>query len=227
MTFTEAVRTCLSKFADGNGRATRSEFWYFYLFYIVVWVAVQVIDIPILTMASLALIIPNIAASVRRMHDIDKSGWFVLIPIYNLILLATPGTVGPNRYGPDPADPGNWAPPTIANAGQGFPNFPNPESDLQDEYWGAPTPYSPTQKTRYPGWLGWALLAASPIFAFSPFIIGGIGAQLTCEGGLAAANEGNCGWAALPWAMIMTIPGGILMAVVGLVMGIISAFRKG
>jgi hypothetical protein len=83
-----------------------------------------------------------------------------------------------------------------------------------------------TQKTSYPGWLGWALLAASPIFAFSPFIIGGIGAQLTCEGGLAAANEGNCGWAALPWAMIMTIPGGILMAVVGLVLGIVSAVRK-
>jgi len=83
-----------------------------------------------------------------------------------------------------------------------------------------------TQKTSYPGWLGWALLAASPIFAFSPFIIGGIGAQLTCDGGWANANEGNCGWAALPWAMIMTIPGGILMAVVGLVMGIVSAVRK-
>jgi hypothetical protein len=108
----------------------------------------------------------------------------------------------------------------------GLPKFPQPESGMPVLHTGAPTPYSPTQKTRYPGWLGWALLAASPIFAFSPFIIGGIGAQLTCEGGLAAANEGNCGWAALPWAMIMTIPGGILMAVVGLVMGIISAVRK-
>ena len=222
MTFGESISTCLSKYADGKGRATRSEFWYFYLFYVVVWVVVQVIGTQIVTIAALALIIPNIAASVRRMHDIDKSGWFVLIPIYNLVLLATPGTVGPNRFGADPADTGSLVSPTMTDLGHGFPNFPNPESDLMHTY-----SYAPTQKTRYPGWLGWALLAASPIFAFSPFIIGGIGAQLTCEGGLAAANEGNCGWAALPWAMIMTIPGGILMAVVGLVMGIISAIRNG
>jgi uncharacterized membrane protein YhaH (DUF805 family) len=239
MTFGESISTCLSKFADGKGRATRSEFWYFYLFYVAVWVTIGALQskmsdlldrygifalvlVIALPMVQIAVIIPTIAASVRRMHDIDKSGWFVLIPIYNLVLLATPGTVGPNRFGADPADPGNWAPPTIANAGQGFPNFPNPESDLTHTY-----AYAPTQKTRYPGWLGWALLAASPIFAFSPFIIAAIGAQLTCDGGLATANEANCGWAALPWAMIMTIPGGILLAVVGLVMGIVSAFRNG
>jgi uncharacterized membrane protein YhaH (DUF805 family) len=239
MTFRESISTCFSKFADGQGRATRSEFWYFYLFYVVVWLAVTVLDGPIfrttnigililvLHIGSLALIIPNIAAAVRRMHDIDKSGWFVLIPIYNLVLLATPGTVGPNRFGPDPADAANWASPAMAYPGQDFSNFPNPGSGRPVVHTGAPTAYAPTQKTRYPGWLGWALLAASPIVGLSPFIIGGIGAQLTCDGGLAAANEANCGWAALGWFALVTIPAGALLFVVGLVMGIVSAFRNG
>ena len=47
-------------------------------------------------------IIPLIATSIRRVHDQDKSGWFILIPIYNLILYCTDGTAGPNRFGPDP-----------------------------------------------------------------------------------------------------------------------------
>jgi hypothetical protein len=50
----------------------------------------------------LAFIGPAIAVSCRRMHDVDKSGWFQLIPIYNLILACTEGTSGPNQYGPDP-----------------------------------------------------------------------------------------------------------------------------
>jgi len=51
---------------------------------------------------SLAMLVPSIAVAVRRMHDVGKSGWFVLIPIYNLILALTPGQIGPNEYGPDP-----------------------------------------------------------------------------------------------------------------------------
>ena len=49
-----------------------------------------------------ATIIPFLAVAIRRVHDHDKSGWFVLIPIYNLILYLTEGTKGPNRFGPDP-----------------------------------------------------------------------------------------------------------------------------
>jgi len=47
----------------------------------------------------IALLIPSIAVSVRRMHDVDKSGWFILIPIYSFILTVTPSTVGPNGFG--------------------------------------------------------------------------------------------------------------------------------
>jgi uncharacterized membrane protein YhaH (DUF805 family) len=57
----------------------------------------------ILSLIWLALnLIPSLAAAVRRMHDQDKSGWFILIPFYNLILLCMEGTRGPNRFGPDP-----------------------------------------------------------------------------------------------------------------------------
>ena len=50
----------------------------------------------------LAILIPSIAAGVRRMHDTGKSGWYLLIPIYNLILACTRGDEGANEYGPDP-----------------------------------------------------------------------------------------------------------------------------
>jgi len=52
----------------------------------------------------LAVLIPGIAVGVRRMHDVDKSGWFLLIPIYNLILACTEGTKGENEYGADPKE---------------------------------------------------------------------------------------------------------------------------
>lgn len=51
---------------------------------------------------SLAVLLPAIGVGVRRMHDVGKSGWFILIPIYNLILAATEGDKGPNEYGEDP-----------------------------------------------------------------------------------------------------------------------------
>jgi len=54
---------------------------------------------------SLAMFLPAIAVGVRRMHDTGKSGWYLLIPIYNLILACTEGTPGRNEYGPDPKRP--------------------------------------------------------------------------------------------------------------------------
>jgi uncharacterized membrane protein YhaH (DUF805 family) len=54
------------------------------------------------TIFSLAILIPSLAVGVRRMHDVNKSGWYVLIPIYNLILACENGTDGPNDYGSDP-----------------------------------------------------------------------------------------------------------------------------
>ena len=53
----------------------------------------------------MALFIPSLAVGIRRMHDVNKSGWYILIPIYSLILCFTKGTEGPNDYGVDPKNP--------------------------------------------------------------------------------------------------------------------------
>ena len=97
----------LKKYAQFTGRARRSEFWYFALFNIVIyWVLFGVftlIKMPMLaSIYSLAVLCPGVAVGIRRMHDIGKSGWFILIPIYDIVLWATPGVIGDNQYGPDP-----------------------------------------------------------------------------------------------------------------------------
>ena len=67
-----------------------------------------ILGIGILSLvATFAFIIPGIAAACRRMHDVGKSGWFMLIPFYNLFLAVSPGDVGPNKYGPDPKSDSN------------------------------------------------------------------------------------------------------------------------
>lgn len=58
-----------------------------------------------MSLFQLAILLPSIGLAIRRMHDIGKSGWFCIIPIYNIILACTPGDVGPNKYGPDPKEP--------------------------------------------------------------------------------------------------------------------------
>lgn len=100
----DAITTCFSKFATFSGRATRSEYWFFYLFYIIAYVVGMILDATAGTQfIQLILIVPlwlpQIAVGVRRMHDLGKSGWFLLIPIYNLILLCTAGNPSPNKYG--------------------------------------------------------------------------------------------------------------------------------
>ena len=101
-----AISSCFSKYATFSGRASRSEYWFFYLFYLIVLIMGNIIDaaagttfVNLLCLA--ALFLPILAVSVRRMHDTGKSGWFILIPIYNLVLLCTP-SVGDNSYGAKP-----------------------------------------------------------------------------------------------------------------------------
>jgi uncharacterized membrane protein YhaH (DUF805 family) len=100
----------LKKYAVFSGRATRSEYWYFVLFNIIFSLilafAGTAIHFPFLqSVYSLAVLVPSLAVAVRRMHDVNKSGWFILIPIYNLILACTDSTPGENKYGPDPKRP--------------------------------------------------------------------------------------------------------------------------
>lgn len=97
----------LSNYAVFNGRARRSEFWYFFLFNMIISVALGavggIMGLEILgNIYSLAVLVPSIAVGIRRMHDIGKSGWFILIPIYSIVLAATAGDQGDNEYGPDP-----------------------------------------------------------------------------------------------------------------------------
>lgn len=99
------------RYNDFKGRSGRAEFWYFFLLNFVLSWAISLVVAPILgaTIASLlnlavaiVFIVPGIAVGVRRMHDVNKCGWFILIPIYNIILAATEGDKHSNLYGPDP-----------------------------------------------------------------------------------------------------------------------------
>ena len=100
----------LKKYAVFSGRARRSEYWYFTLFNVIFQIILTIVGIQIGftfldTFYSLAVLLPALAVGVRRMHDVNKSGWFILIPIYNLILACQDGTTGENRYGRDPKRP--------------------------------------------------------------------------------------------------------------------------
>ena len=99
----------LKNYAVFNGRARRSEYWYFVLFNLIIGIALGFVDrmmkIELLSnIYSLAVLVPGIGVAIRRMHDIGKSGWFMLIPIYNIVLACTEGTQGANEYGPDPKE---------------------------------------------------------------------------------------------------------------------------
>ena len=103
----------LKQYADFNGRARRKEYWMFFLFNMIInygiigiGAALNMPELSIVsTIYSLAVLLPAIAVGVRRMHDVGKSGWFILVPIYNLILACTDSEEGTNEYGPNPKNP--------------------------------------------------------------------------------------------------------------------------
>ena len=99
--------TVLQNYANFNGRARRSEYWYFVLFNIIISIGIGFVGgfigfTLLSTIYSVGVLVPSIAVAVRRMHDVGKSGWFILIPIYNLVLVCSDGDKGDNAYGPDP-----------------------------------------------------------------------------------------------------------------------------
>ena len=114
--FAAAVRTCFNKYATFQGRAARPEFWFFVLFNVLVGAALSVVDAvlfgmangvsPLSSLYSLAAFIPGLAVGARRLHDIDRSGWWqliVLVPLVGLVVLliflCKRGTPGHNRFG--------------------------------------------------------------------------------------------------------------------------------
>jgi len=113
MGFWQAVASGFSNYVNFSGRACRSEYWYWALFVVLVDIAALIIDAALWTyaitsLADLALFLPGLALAIRRLHDLDRSGWWfllVFIPVIGAIILiiwaCTKGTDGPNRFGPD------------------------------------------------------------------------------------------------------------------------------
>jgi uncharacterized membrane protein YhaH (DUF805 family) len=107
------MKVVTQHYFDFNGRARRAEYWWYTLVYIIlaiiVGVIANVVHLPILSsLLSLAFLLPSLGAAVRRLHDGDHSGWWVLIAFTGigcLLLLywfVLEGTKGQNQYGPDP-----------------------------------------------------------------------------------------------------------------------------
>jgi uncharacterized membrane protein YhaH (DUF805 family) len=114
MNFTQAISSGFSNYVNFAGRAIRSEYWYWVLFVFVASIVARIIDAAIginlfNPIFGLAVLLPSIAVGVRRLHDIDRSGWWLLldfIPLIGWIILivwfCSRGTPGANRFGPDP-----------------------------------------------------------------------------------------------------------------------------
>lgn len=109
MRFGQAVKTCLRKYVEFEGRAGRPEYWYFYLFNMLLFIVCAVLRLPeAQSLVSLALFLPNIAAAARRLHDSGRSGWnqlwsLTIIGIIPVVFwLARPGDPAENRFGPPP-----------------------------------------------------------------------------------------------------------------------------
>lgn len=117
MNFSEAISAGFAGYLDFNTRSSRSAYWYWSLFAVLVGIATGVIDLIVFgpgtsalnILASLALLLPGLAVGVRRLHDLNRSGWWLLIaliPIIGALVLlywfVQPGTDGDNDFGSNP-----------------------------------------------------------------------------------------------------------------------------
>jgi uncharacterized membrane protein YhaH (DUF805 family) len=120
--FADAVKNCLSRYAAFNGRARRSEYWWFYLFVSLLYLAAVAVEAvlgiatPILQLIVIAaILIPMLAVSVRRLHDTGRSAWWLLISfvpliggIWMFVLTVLDSEPGENEYGPSPKPQPAW-----------------------------------------------------------------------------------------------------------------------
>jgi uncharacterized membrane protein YhaH (DUF805 family) len=117
--FTEAIRSGFQNYVTFSGRARRAEYWWWYLFVLLLSGVALFVDInafpsssgigPAYGLASLAVILPNISVTVRRLHDTGRSGWWILlglIPLIGALILLywmiKRGDQGANEFGSDP-----------------------------------------------------------------------------------------------------------------------------
>jgi uncharacterized membrane protein YhaH (DUF805 family) len=107
----------LRQYADFSGRARRKEYWFFFLFNLVIAIALSIADVVFGTYSilsvlySLGILLPSLAVVVRRLHDVGKSGVWIFIAfipiigaIWLLFLMVKEGVSGENNYGPDPKE---------------------------------------------------------------------------------------------------------------------------
>jgi len=117
MSFGEAISDGFSKYATFSGRSSRSAYWYWILFYVLVAIGASILDAiagtgVIIILVWLGFFLPNLAVLVRRLHDTDRSGWWVLIgliPLIGAIVLIVFACIDsgpPNEYGQGPDDRG-------------------------------------------------------------------------------------------------------------------------
>jgi uncharacterized membrane protein YhaH (DUF805 family) len=102
VSFVAAVQSGFRNYATFRGRATRSEYWWWALFSLLIQAGLSGFSDSLGTLASLALLLPSIAVAIRRMHDTDHRGWWILVPIVNLVFSLTKSDQGENRFGPPP-----------------------------------------------------------------------------------------------------------------------------
>ena len=113
MTFGDSVSTCIKKYFVFKGRASKSEFWWFQLIWVVSYVVMIISNNEAIAFICLGIIIfiaiPLISVGVRRLHDTNKSGFYYLLSLIPFIgsfillfMMIRDGTKGKNQYGPDP-----------------------------------------------------------------------------------------------------------------------------
>jgi len=120
MDFQQSIKVCFQKYSTFEGRAARSEYWWFVLFILLISIATNVLDLVMFTglareigvislLIILATLLPELAVTTRRLHDVNRSGWWQLlwlVPILGWIPLiywtVIRGTDGPNDFGANP-----------------------------------------------------------------------------------------------------------------------------
>ena len=125
MGFSEAIRTCFQNYATFSGRARRAEYWWWTLFATLIGAVAMIIDArafptyqelgPVSALVSLALLLPGLSVTVRRLHDLGRSGWWILIalvPFVGFLILiywmTKRGDPVENAHGPNPIADATW-----------------------------------------------------------------------------------------------------------------------
>ncbi len=118
MNFTDAVASAFRNYVNFSGRAARPEYWYWVLFVFILLIVAGTLDralfpdddaSPLHAVVAVVTFLPGLAVAARRLHDIDRTGWwiFIVLTIVGIFVLiywaCLRGTPGPNRYGPEPA----------------------------------------------------------------------------------------------------------------------------